>query len=89
MLGADPRRELLEQWVASLVTQYGDQILGVDQEIATLWGQLSADRPRPMTDTLLAATAIRHSLTMVTRNTADLDGLPVEVINPWNEDTLT
>ncbi|GAB3539039.1 type II toxin-antitoxin system VapC family toxin [Arthrobacter tecti] len=84
-LGEDPSRLLLKQWVRNLADQYAENILSVDKDIAVLWGQLSADRPRPMTDTLLAATALCHDLIVVTRNTTDFDDLPVDVFNPWNE----
>jgi predicted nucleic acid-binding protein len=71
------------QWIDGLEAAYDTHILGVDARIAKLWGRLSADRSRPMIDTLLAATAIIHDLTLVTRNTADMSGLPVSLLNPW------
>lgn len=82
-LGADPRAHDISLWVDGLIEQYAENILGVDSDIVTLWGQLSADRSRPMTDTLLAATAIHHQLTFVTRNIADFRGLPIRIVNPW------
>lgn len=82
-LGADPRAGNLSVWVAGLIDQYAENVLQVDNDIAILWGQLSADRSRPTTDTLLAATAIHHQLTFVTRNVADFSGLPLSIVNPW------
>lgn len=82
-LGNDPRAGKLSEWVAGLTDQYAENVLGVETDIAVLWGRLSADRSRPMTDTLLAATAIHHQLTFVTRNVADFSGLPLRIINPW------
>ena len=70
-------------FVDKLESTFALHILGVDSEIAKLWGKLSADRSRPVVDTLLAATAIVHNLTLVTRNTADMSGLPVSLLNPW------
>lgn len=45
----------------------------------------AAGRPLPAIDSLLAATALTHDLVLVTRNTKDFAGLPVQVFNPWSE----
>jgi predicted nucleic acid-binding protein len=73
----------LAAWVQGLEIGFADRILGIDAVTARLWGEWSADRPRPVIDTLLAATAAAHSLTLVTRNTADVQGVPVKLLNPW------
>ncbi len=73
----------LEAWVIQVEAKFEERILRVDRRIATLWGELSADRSRPAVDTLLAATAIVHGLTLVTRNTKDVADLPVKLLNPW------
>ena len=73
----------LNAWIDTLEGAYADRVLPVSGPIARLWGQLSADRPRPMIDTLLAATAIHHGLTLVTRNVRDIDDTGVRVHNPW------
>jgi len=70
-------------WIDALEGAYSDRILPVDKAIATLWGELNADRSRAAVDTLLAATAIVHGLTLVTRNVRDVDDLPVKLLNPW------
>jgi predicted nucleic acid-binding protein len=75
----------LERWVNLMETNYADQTLGIDLPIAKLWGTVTYDRTRPGVDTLLAATALVHNLTLVTRNTKDFDGLPVKLLNPWPE----
>jgi hypothetical protein len=62
---------------------FADRILGIDPATARLWGELSAQRPRPVVDTLLAATAMTHELTLVTRNTADVGDIDVRVLNPF------
>jgi predicted nucleic acid-binding protein len=74
----------LMTWLTGLEEQYADRILPVDQRTATLWGELSAGRSRPVVDTLLAATALVHDLTLVTRNVKDVSGLGVKVLNPWS-----
>ena len=59
------------------------RILPVTTAIAHRWGEMSSDRTRPVTDTLIAATASVHDLTVVTRNERDYRDLGVRVINPW------
>ena len=73
----------LTAWVDGLELGFADHILGIDASVARLWGELSADRPRLVIDTLLAATAMVHGLTFVTRNTADVRGIEVRLLNPW------
>ena len=55
-------------WIDALEGTYADRILPVDKAIATLWGELNADRSRAAVDTLIAATAIRHNAALWTRN---------------------
>lgn len=73
----------LAGWLEGLEFGFADRILGVDAAIARLWGDWAADRPRPVIDTLLAATAAQHALALVTRNTRDIADLPVKAHNPW------
>ena len=73
----------LGSWVDGLEYSFADRILGVDAAITRLWGELSAQRPRPVVDTLLAATAVVHGLTLVTRNTADVLDTGVSLHDPW------
>lgn len=75
----------LAQWLEGLEEGFADRILPIDAATAKLWGDWSSDRSRPAIDTLLAASAARHSLTLVTRNTRDVSGLPVQVCNPWTK----
>jgi len=63
-----------------------DRILGIDAATATLWGELSAQRPRPVIATLMAATAFVHELTFVTRNTSDVRDIQVKLLDPWQEE---
>ncbi len=73
----------LDAWIASIEADYGPRILPVDLPAARLWGDLSADRPRPLVDALIAATAMVHKLTLVTRNTRDFADTGVALVNPW------
>ena len=80
----DPAAEdALEKWIARLVQLYSDRILAITLEIAYEWGRLSALRPIPPEDGLLAATAQVHRLTFATRNTTNVEGLGISLVNPW------
>jgi toxin FitB len=70
-------------WLAGLETHYGDRILPITPAIADRWGRLSPDQPLPVVDGLLAATAIEHNLTIVTRNTNDFIRSGANTINPF------
>lgn len=83
---ADPlAADLLDAWVDGIETQFADRILAVDAPTARLWGELSARRPLPVLDTLIAATAMRHGLTLVTRNTRDVKSTGVPLVDPWQQ----
>lgn len=73
----------IASWVDGLEFSFADRILGIDTATARLWGVLSAQRPRPVVDTLLAATALVHDLTFVTRNTSDLHRIKLKLLDPW------
>lgn len=75
----------LGHWVDGLEYSFADRILGIDAATATVWGELSAQRPRPVIDTLLAATAIAHELIFVTRNTSDVQDTKANLLNPWKK----
>jgi predicted nucleic acid-binding protein len=75
----------LTDWVDGLEYSFADRILGIDAATARLWGDWSSERPRPVVDTLLAATAVRRGLTLVTWNIRDVRGIPVKLLNPWSE----
>lgn len=81
----DPNAAMrLAAWVDGLELSFADRILGIDTAAAKQWGNWSADRPRPVVDTLLAATAVLHDLTLVTRNLRDVQGIPVKLLDPWS-----
>ena len=78
----------LERWLQQLEADFAERVLAVDRSIAHLWGELSSQRTRPVIDTLLAATARRHGLTLVTRNTRDMEDTGVPLYNPWGDPDL-
>ena len=81
------RRVALETWLDSDVTlRFAGRILPIDGAIADRWGRLTAQlKPRslPVIDGLLAATALQHNLTLVTRSTKDVAATGVPLFNPW------
>jgi predicted nucleic acid-binding protein len=84
---ADPAfRQTLTDWLeVQLPDWFVGRLLGIDAQVADRWGrvQASAGRTLPAIDGLLAATALQHDLTLVTRNTKDFAGLSVPLVNPW------
>jgi predicted nucleic acid-binding protein len=82
------RRARVQAWVDGLARTFADRLLPVDDTVAVRWGRLTAQarragRTRPAVDSLLAATALRHDLTLATRNLADFEGTGVRLVNPW------
>ena len=73
----------LEDWLQKLHSDYANCTMAITAEISMRWGELSALRPIPVIDSLLAATALEHGLTLVTRNTKDFDGLGISIVNPF------
>ena len=73
-----------ERWLVSILTLYDKEILPITDTIADRWGSLMAVRPLPVIDGLLAATALEHNLTVVTRNTADFAQTGVQLVNPFD-----
>ncbi len=73
----------LAAWVDATEAEYSDRVIPVDRSIARLWGELSAGRSPPAIDTLIAATALVHGLTLVTRNVRDFAETGVDIVNPW------
>lgn len=75
---------MLEAWLERVEEAFEGRILGVDAAVADQWGRISAVRSVPVVDSLLAATALVHGLTLVTRNDQDVVGLGVTVLNPFH-----
>ena len=76
---------MIEDWLEEVAKAFGDRILPIDGTVANEWGRLTAIRPLPVIDGLLAATAKVHGMTLVTRNIADIADLGVHVINPFTQ----
>ena len=87
------RRAILEAWLEKdLRARFEDRILTIDQEVADRWGLLTAAARNsgialPVIDGLLAATALEHNLTLVTRDTGQIPSMGVAVFNPWEKNS--
>jgi predicted nucleic acid-binding protein len=85
------QRAVLEAWVEKdLRARFEDRILAIDHEVADRWGLLTAAARKsgivlPVIDGLLAATALEHNLTLVTRDTGQIPSMGVAVFNPWQQ----
>lgn len=74
----------LDRWLRSVVATFNHRILGVDLAVAERWGILTAGSALPLEDALIAASALHHGLTLVTRNTRDVRRTGVATLNPWS-----
>jgi predicted nucleic acid-binding protein len=84
------KRRVLNSWLTALGSQFADRIMPVDAETAHLWGDISARARQaghilPVVNGLLAATALRHGLHLMTRTTAHLAATGALIIDPWKE----
>ena len=73
----------LAQWLVATELQFAQNILPITPQIAKLWGRLCVQTGNKGIDNLIAATALCHNLTMVTRNVKDFELTGVSVINPF------
>lgn len=90
-LRAGRRRRDLKEWVGTgFPAWFGSHLLPVTGKIAERWGRLTTQAQRKeitlaTADGLIAATAIEHGLTLVTRNVEDFSGLDLSVLDPWRK----
>ena len=73
----------LEQWLESLVTEFRDHLLPLCDDAAQLWGRMRVPNPENALDKQIAATALLHALTVVTRNVSDFDNTGVVTLDPF------
>jgi predicted nucleic acid-binding protein len=90
-LAAGARRRRLEEWLATLSSTFSDRVVGIDAETARLWGRVSAEATQKgrgvgVVDGLIAATALRHGLSVATRNVDDFAPTGVPLVNPFDDD---
>lgn len=78
-----PQTRKLEKWLDLVVSGYADKILTFDEECAQVWGRLMSPHPEHPIDKQIAAIALIHDLTVVTRNVDDFRGTGVGTKNPF------
>lgn len=81
--GDEPQATRLDKWLTSVLLEFGQNILPVDGEIGQVWGRLRVPHAEHPVDKLIAATALIHDLTVVTRNVDDFAGTGARVLNPF------
>ena len=81
-----PTGAILRAWLDDHVLPiFSERVLAVDTAVALCSAALHVPNPRPIRDGLIAATALTHAMTVVTRNVADFTSTGVPVLNPWND----
>jgi len=74
----------LDHWLADVIESFGRRVLAVDAPVGEQWGRLGVPDRVPDVDGLIAATAMVHGLTVVTRNVRDFERCGVATINPFS-----
>ncbi len=81
--GDERQATRLESWLDEIILHYQDHILEIDADVAQLWGRLRVPNPANALDKLIAAAALIHDLTIVTRNQKDFKTTGVRLHNPF------
>ena len=74
----------LANWLDRVLTLYGERVVPFDLRAARRWGALSATLGNDSADLMIAATALEHGLTVVTRNVSDFEPCGVAVLDPFS-----
>ena len=74
----------LEAWLLDNIAAYGDRVLPITTAISRRWGRLQIELRRADTDIPIAATALEHNLTVVTRNVRHFDKTGAAILNPFD-----
>ena len=91
LLEGGKRKRVLQSWLQILERDYASRILPLDREAAHIWGELTAAAQKrgkivASNDGLIAATAHRHGLHVITRNISDFEPTGAMLINPWEKE---
>ena len=86
----ESRRDKLLRWFEGVKQRFSKRTLPLDAQTLELWGRILGEarlkgEPLPPLDAMLAATALKHDLILVTRNTKHFQNLPLLLLNPWTE----
>ncbi len=79
----EKQADVIDDWVRELKASFADRLLPVSLGVAERWGRLNATRPLPVVDGLLAATALEHDLTLVTRERGGFADCGARLLDPW------
>jgi predicted nucleic acid-binding protein len=88
-LGSTRRAQELQLWLDNEVSRrFQLQLLAIDSHVAVVWGKICAEKeshskPKPAIDALIAATAIAKNMTLVSRNTSNMDFPGLTIVDPW------
>ena len=90
LLSESRRKRDLLVWFNNIENVYAERVLQIDSEIAAIWGKITAIAQKKgfilaAADGLIAATALRHGLYLMTRNVKDFEVTGVLLLNPWND----
>ncbi|MEO0968183.1 MAG: type II toxin-antitoxin system VapC family toxin [Cyanobacteria bacterium J06639_18] len=90
LLSESRRKRDLSVWFNNIEHVYAKRVLQIDSEIAAIWGKITAIAQKKgfilaAADGLIAATALRHGLYLMTRNVKDFEVTGVLLLNPWND----
>ena len=78
-----PQGSALRSWLAGVRAAFAGRILPFGENTAAVCASLHIPNPRSERDAMIAASALEHKFTVVTRNTADFEATGVALINPW------
>jgi predicted nucleic acid-binding protein len=81
--GDHAQADRLESWLDDITSDYAERLLGFDLDCAQVWGKLMSPNPQHPIDKQIAAIALIHDLTVVTRNTADFASTGARLLNPF------
>jgi toxin FitB len=92
LLQESKKKNALQTWMQALEAHYADRVLDIDLETSHIWSEITAAARRagkivPASDGLIAATAHRHGLHVMTRNTEHFKATRVLLLDPWAEQT--
>jgi predicted nucleic acid-binding protein len=81
--GEEKQALRLESWLEVVVSEYANRILNFDIDCAHVWGRLMSPQPSHPIDRQIAAIALIHGLTVVTRNVSDFSSMGAKLLNPF------